>query len=106
MIRNCRRTWWLQFAGWLCLFLPGTRLVADDTNSDWPRFRGPNGQGASTGKGLPVTWGDKANVVWKTELPGAGTSSPILVGPRIFLTCYSGYGVPGRPRGDMDQLKL
>ena len=50
--------------------------------ADWARFRGPDGQGISPDKGLPVTWSETENVLWKTELPGAGTSSPIVVGTR------------------------
>jgi len=61
--------------------------------------------GVSTEKGLPVTWNAQQNVTWKTELPGPGTSSPIVVGNRIFLTCYTGYNVPGQPGGDMNDLK-
>lgn len=29
---------------------------------------------------------------WKTALPGPGSSSPIIIGDRVFVTCYSGYG--------------
>jgi hypothetical protein len=73
---------------------------------DWPQFRGPGGLAVSGETGLPTSFGDDENIVWKTELAGAGTSSPILIGDRIFLTCYSGFGVPGEGRGDMDDLKL
>lgn len=66
---------------------------------DWTQFRGPN-QGVSAEKGLPAQW----KVVWKTPMPGAGTSSPILVGDKIYLTAYSGFNVPGEP-GDMNALK-
>jgi outer membrane protein assembly factor BamB len=59
---------------------------------DWPRFRGPNGSGIATGATPPTTWSDTQNVKWKTELPGPGTSSPIIVGERVFLTCWTGYG--------------
>ena len=72
---------------------------------DWPQFRGPGGSGTSADRGLPTQWTATENVVWKTELPGAGTSSPIVVGQRVYLTCFSGYGVPGGPAGEMDQLK-
>lgn len=65
-------------------------LAAD---SDWPRFRGPNGSGIATGAQPPTTWNDSQNVKWKTELPGPGTSSPIVVGDRVFVTCWSGPGV-------------
>ena len=74
--------------------------------TDWPQFRGPGGQGVSAVKGLPTKWSTTENLAWKTELPGPGTSSPIVVGDKIFLTCFTGFGVPGQPRGDMDQLKM
>jgi outer membrane protein assembly factor BamB len=33
------------------------------------------------------------NIKWNVELPGPGLSSPIVVGQRVFLTCWTGYGV-------------
>ena len=72
---------------------------------DWPQFRGPGGQGVSNAKGLPIEWSEKQNLVWRRELPGAGASSPIVLGDRIYLTCYSGYGVERR-KGSMGSLKL
>jgi outer membrane protein assembly factor BamB len=59
---------------------------------EWPRFRGPNGSGIATGATPPTAWSDTQNVKWKTELPGPGTSSPIIVGGRVFVTCWTGYG--------------
>lgn len=70
---------------------------------DWTQFRGPE-QGTSAEKGLPTVWSATSNVSWKTPLPGAGSSSPIVVGGKIYLTAYSGFNVPGEP-GDMNQLK-
>jgi outer membrane protein assembly factor BamB len=66
---------------------------------EWSQFRGP-AQGTSAEKGLPAAW----KVVWKTEMPGAGSSSPIVVGDKIVLTAYSGFNVPGQA-GDMNALK-
>jgi outer membrane protein assembly factor BamB len=70
----------------------------------WLQFRGPAGQGITSEKTLPTTWTDTTNVVWKTALPGPGTSSPILVGDKIYLTCFTGFGVPGEA-GNMANLK-
>ncbi len=70
---------------------------------DWSQFRGPN-QGLSAEKSLPTTWSAAENVLWKTPLPGAGTSSPIFVGDKIYLSAYSGFNIPGEP-GDMNALK-
>jgi len=71
---------------------------------DWPQFRGPGGLGVSEAKSLPVTWSAQKNIVWKTPLPGPGSSSPIVVGDCIFVICYTGYGV-SRQAGQMTTLK-
>src|SRR5262245_66544162 len=55
-------------------------------NQDWPEFRGPNGQGHSEERGLPMTWSETKNVRWKVAIPGSGWSSPVIQGDRIWLT--------------------
>jgi outer membrane protein assembly factor BamB len=80
-------------------------LASPLTAADWPQFRGPAGLAVSPDKDLPTTWSASESVVWKTELPGAGTSSPIIIGQRIFITCYSGFALPG-DRGEPEDLKL
>src|SRR5262245_52026399 len=57
---------------------------------DWPRFRGPRGDGTSGESTLPMKWGPQENIAWKVELPGPGSSSPIVLGPRVFVTCFTG----------------
>lgn len=52
----------------------------------WPGWRGTDGQGIVRETGLPLEWSQTKNVVWKTEIPGRGHSSPIVWGDRIFLT--------------------
>ncbi len=72
--------------------------------ADWRGFRG-DGSGTSPDNNLPTEW-SQDNVLWKIKLPGAGTSSPILVGDKIYLTAYSGYGqkisagMGGKGKGD------
>lgn len=72
----------------LCCLTAGLSCVACDLASaeNWTRFRGPNGQGISAEKDLPVTWSASDNIAWKTEIPGQGWSSPIIFEDRIFLT--------------------
>jgi outer membrane protein assembly factor BamB len=53
---------------------------------NWPRWRGPRGDGETSEKALPLKWGPKQNVRWKIPLPEDGNSSPIVWGNRIFLT--------------------
>src|SRR5262245_61230910 len=66
----------------LCL---GLLLTAPAAAENWPQFRGPNAAGVTEAK-LPDTWTTTQNVLWRTEIPGRGWSSPIVWGDRIFLT--------------------
>ncbi len=79
--------------------------VCNATSADWRQFRGPDGQGVSNEKGLPVEWSAQQNLLWKTRLPGPGSSSPVVVGNRVFVTCYSGYALDTKKPGNMDDLK-
>ena len=56
----------------------------------WPRWRGPSGQGLVAGSGYTDRWSDTENVVWSTEIPGVGNSSPVVWADRIFLTTGEG----------------
>ena len=66
----------------------GIRMVADEGEAAryWPRWRGPSGQGLVSGTGYPDRWSATQNVLWKTPVPGAGNSSPIVWRDQIFLT--------------------
>ena len=52
---------------------------------DWPYWRGPTADGMAVGD-APLHWSDTENVRWKTEIPGRGSSSPVIWGDRIFVT--------------------
>ncbi|HAD60925.1 MAG TPA: serine/threonine protein kinase, partial [Planctomycetaceae bacterium] len=93
----------------LCLLLPGCLLVGcggsrpvdevstspdqigdatdilTDPETDWPVWRGPNGNNISNCDSAPVEWSSSHNIVWKAEIPGRGHSSPCVVGDRIYL---------------------
>jgi outer membrane protein assembly factor BamB len=73
------------------LVLLMARLAAQGAataTADWPRFRGPNGQGvAAEGARPPVEFGPNRNLAWKTDLP-PGHSSPVVASGRVFLTAY------------------
>jgi len=57
--------------------------LADGQN--WPRFRGPNGEGIGQATTIPVRWTEK-DYNWKVELPGGGHSSPVVWGEKVFVT--------------------
>ena len=52
----------------------------------WPAFRGPDGQGHSSERGLPLTWSETQNIAWKTKVPGLGWSSPVIANGRVWIT--------------------
>ena len=87
------------------LVTAGALIVVPARSGDWPQFRGP-GNSASSDADVPLTWSETENVAWKTPLPGGGSSSPLLVGDRIYLTAFSGYGFSLEEPGNRDDLRL
>lgn len=75
----------------LALAVATTTLHAA-TAADWPRFLGPTGAAIVTESKVPLKWSDSENILWKTEMPGPGSSSPIVHGDKVFITCWTGYG--------------
>lgn len=86
-----------------CLFL-SLCLVSSASAESWWQFRGPQGRGISSDARVPTTWRDDHNLAWTCPLPGPGSSSPIVVNDRVFVTCYSGYGVDDDSGGDTADL--
>ena len=69
----------------LCLFLS---LFAF---GDWAEWRGPNRDGVSTEKNLPVKWSPTGdNLAWRA--PYGGRSAPIVMGDRVYLQNTAGKG--------------
>ncbi|MFO1094893.1 MAG: PQQ-binding-like beta-propeller repeat protein [Planctomycetaceae bacterium] len=60
--------------------------AAVPADSEWPEFRGPDGQGHAVAHGLPLAWDENRNIRWKVELTGLGWSSPVISGNQIWLT--------------------
>jgi outer membrane protein assembly factor BamB len=68
------------------LFTTLTLAAAVFAGDNWPRFRGPTGDGHADAKKLPVTWSETENVVWKTAIHYRGWSSPVVWGDQVWLT--------------------
>ena len=60
--------------------------------ADWPQFRGPDGQGHSKSKNVPLEWSDEKNVKWKMAVPGKGFSSPVIFNKQIWMTSAENEG--------------
>jgi len=70
----------LLYAGIACL---ATGLLPA---ANWPSWRGPNQDGTTPETQFPLSWNQNKNVRWRTALPEAGNSSPIVWGDRVFIT--------------------
>ncbi len=66
----------------------GTAVRAEN----WPQWRGPQANGVSSETGLPHSWGEKENILWKIPLAVRGHSTPIVWEERVFLTGQKGEG--------------
>jgi len=60
----------------------------EEIAKQWPRFRGPGGQGISAYTNVPAAWNGKTgeNILWKTPVPLAGENSPVVWADRVFLS--------------------
>ncbi|MEO2010446.1 MAG: PQQ-binding-like beta-propeller repeat protein [Pirellulaceae bacterium] len=79
--------------------------TATAAESDWRQFRGAGASGSSDSE-LPVSWSSRKNLQWRTPLTGRGSSSPIVIGQRIYLTAFSGYAIDKDQPGDRADLRL
>ena len=64
---------------------------------DWAWWRGPTAMGeADMRQEYPLEWDNPKNVLWRSDVPGRGHGSPILVGDRIFIAiCEEASGSQG-----------
>jgi outer membrane protein assembly factor BamB len=60
-----------------------TQIASAD---NWPQWRGPNAAGVAADGAYPVDFTGEENVTWKVELPGIGSSSPVVWDDAIFVT--------------------
>lgn len=69
-------------------------LLADcpGQDTDWTGFRGSRHDGVSSTAKPPAKWSADTHIRWQVELPGPGSSSPIVAAGRVYVACYSGYG--------------
>lgn len=85
--------------------IAGAAMISAAIASDWTRFRGSDGSGVSADTGIPTKFSEKENLKWRLKLPGDGTSSPVIVGDNVIVTCYSGYGTEDGRNGSPEDLK-
>ncbi|MGE0886618.1 MAG: PQQ-binding-like beta-propeller repeat protein [Blastocatellales bacterium] len=62
---------------------------------NWPQWRGPNLNGVSNEKNLPVKWSQEENVTWKLPMTDRSGSTPIIWDNYIFLNVADGTKTAG-----------
>lgn len=74
---------------WVCIL---ALMVNSAIATDWPAFRGPDGNGIAREEKAPLVWASEKNIRWKVLLPGPGNSSPIVSNGSVFVTCAENEG--------------
>lgn len=64
---------------WICI---AQVALADN----WGHWRGASGNGVALNAKPPTEWSATKNVKWKADLPGLGSSSPVIWDDRVFVT--------------------
>ena len=68
-------------------------LLAATLLFNWPSWRGPDATGAAPKAKPPAEWSEEKNVRWKVEVPGRGSSSPVVWGDRVYILTAAPVGV-------------
>ena len=72
---------------WCVCFVSQLGFAAE--HSDWRSWRGPQGNGSVEQGSYPDKF-SADNYLWRTELPGKGCSTPIVLEDKIYLTSPAG----------------
>lgn len=80
----------------LAVFVAASLLNASASNTVtaedlWPQFRGPAGDGVARQTSAPVQFSADNRLMWRTELPGEGWSSPVVGSSTIYVSA----AIPG-----------
>ncbi len=73
----------VAFAG--CMAVT-TLAFASEGDQSWPQWRGPNASGSASDSNPPTKWSESENVQWKIDVPGIGSSTPIVLGDRVYVS--------------------
>jgi outer membrane protein assembly factor BamB len=60
-------------------------VVTVSARENWPAWRGPQANGISGEKSVPLKWSTAENIAWKLAMPSRSGATPIVWGDHIFL---------------------
>ncbi len=70
----------------ICIAMLFVLLSPVASADNWGHWRGPIGNGIALKASPPTEWSSTKNVKWKVEVPGIGSSSPVVWGDQVFVT--------------------
>ena len=70
----------------ICFLMLFVLLSPIASADNWGHWRGPIGNGTALKGSPPTEWSSTKNVKWKVEVPGIGSSSPVVWGDQVFIT--------------------
>ena len=53
---------------------------------NWGHWRGPTGNGNAMNAKPPIEWSNSKNIQWKVDIPGRGSSSPVIWENKVYIT--------------------
>lgn len=68
-------------------FIAAALILSARAETLWPQFRGSAGSSIASGTALPASLDATKDQLWRVEVPG-GSSSPVIVGDRVFVTGF------------------
>ena len=83
-------------SGWVAVIAvwAGAMLSAQSpADKFWGQWRGPQATGVSETAKPPSEWSESKNIRWKVEIPGRGTSTPVIWGDRVYVLTAAPVGV-------------
>ncbi|MFC1758024.1 PQQ-binding-like beta-propeller repeat protein [Planctomycetota bacterium] len=59
--------------------------IGTEAAGNWHQWRGPTGNGVAISANPPSEWSETKNVKWKVQIPGKGSSTPIIWNDKVFI---------------------
>ena len=54
--------------------------------AEWGNWRGPNHNGSTDEKDLPVKFSKTQGVLWSAPMPGPSAATPVVFGDHVFVS--------------------
>lgn len=69
----------------IAFFVGANAFMANAQEVNWDQWRGPNKNGSVESAKPPFEWSLEKNIAWKADVPGKGSSTPIVHGIQVIV---------------------